>query len=271
MNLWITLKIAGILLVLALLVSCGPKKEPEAKAGRDAVTESAPKNSTGEIEQEEDVSFQEGKGLILSEATTQALGLKLEPVTLHELKFTIPVNVQIYREATEKFSKNGGEKSGSAYATVMLSKHEAERLNLGAKIVFDPPAGTDKPIEGTLWKLERTQASITEKVEALIEIPDQANRLFIGVFLKGLAQPEKALKSVVGVPSSAVLDTVQGKFVYIAKDGAYLRTSVKIGESSQNIVEITDGLQVGETVVVAPVEKLWLIELRLTKGGGHAE
>lgn len=271
MNPWITLKIAGILLVLALVVSCHPKQEQNEKAGREAVAEATPQSNAGATDQEEEVSFQEGKGLILSEATAQALGLKEEPVTQRELKFTLPVNVQIYREAAEKSSKSIGEKSGSAYATVMLSIPEAEKLRLGTKVIFDPPVGADKPVEGILWKLDRTQTSITEKVEALIAIPDQANRLSIGVFLKGQAQPEAASKSVLSVPGSALLDTVQGKFVYVAKDGAYLRTAVKIGESDQNAVEITDGLQAGEQVVVAPVEKLWLIELRLTKGGGHAE
>lgn len=271
MNPWITLKIAGILLVLALVVSCKQKQEQNNKAEHEAVTETTTQSSTGAADQEEEVTFQEGKGFILSKATAQALGLKEEPVTKRELKFTLPVNVQIYREAAEKSSKNVGEKSGSAYATVILSKPEAEMLRLGTKIVFEPPVGADKPIEGTLWKLDRTQTSITEKVEALIEIPDQANRLSIGSFLKGQAFPEAASKSVLSVPGSALLDTVQGKFVYIAKDGAYLRTAVKIGASDPNAVEITDGLQADERVVVSSVQKLWLIELRLTKGGGHAE
>jgi len=35
-------------------------------------------------------------------------------------------------------------------------------------------------------------------------------------------------------------------------------------------VEIVDGLLAGDAVVTKPVQTLWLIELRATKGGGHS-
>lgn len=271
MNLWITLRITGILLVLALVVSCKQKQESKEKTGSNPVAATEPKPHEDEADHEESVSFHEGKGITLSSETMNALGLKTTQAALHELNFTVPLNAQVYRGADENSSRSGGEKNGSAYATVMLSRQEAETLKRGTRVIFDSPAGSDQSIEGMLWKLDQTQASITDKVEALIEIPDPAHRLAIGIFLKGQASSGKALKKVVSIPHSAVLDTAQGKFVYVAKDGAYLRTAVKIGASDPNAVEITDGLQAGEQVVVSSVQKLWLIELRLTKGGGHAE
>lgn len=271
MNPWITLKIAGVLLVVTLLISCGQKQEPKEKAASNPIAVPEAKQHEGEADHDEGVSFHEGKGITLSNETVNALGLKTTQATLRELNFIVPLNAQVYRSADENSSRSGGEKNGSAYATVMLSKQEAETLKRGTKVIFDPPSGSDQPIEGILWKLDQTQSSITDKVEALIEIPDPAHRLPIGVFLKGHAQPGKTLKKVVSIPRSAVLDTAQGKFVYIAKEESYLRTPIKTGNADQIAIEITEGLQAGETVVVAPVEKLWLIELRLTKGGGHAD
>ena len=72
------------------------------------------------------------------------------------------------------------------------------------------------------------------------------------------------------VPRSALLDAATGTFVYVVNGTSYLRTPVKIGASTADHVEITDGLYAGDTVVAAPVNQLWLSELRLTKGGGHS-
>ena len=271
MNPWITLKIAGILLILTLVVSCKQKQESKEKSESHPAAATEPKPHEDEADHEESVSFHESKGITLSSETVNALGLKTAQTTLHELSFTVPLNAQVYRSADENSSRSGGEKNGSAYATVMLSRQEAETLKRGTRVILDSPTGSDQSIEGMLWKLDQTQASITDKIEALIEIPDPTHRLSIGTFLKGHAQPGKALKKVVSIPHSAVLDTAQGKFVYVAKEESYLRTPIKTGNSDQTAIEITEGLQEGEAVVVAPVEKLWLIELRLTKGGGHAD
>ncbi len=75
---------------------------------------------------------------------------------------------------------------------------------------------------------------------------------------------------VLAVPRSALLDAATGTFVYVVNGEHYLRTSVKTEARSADFVEITDGLYAGDVVVVAPVEQLWLAELRLTKGGGHS-
>jgi multidrug efflux pump subunit AcrA (membrane-fusion protein) len=72
------------------------------------------------------------------------------------------------------------------------------------------------------------------------------------------------------VPGSAVLETVYGPFVYVANGRALLRTAVRLGARRGGDVEITDGLYGGDQVAVRPVETLYLIELRATKGGGHS-
>jgi multidrug efflux pump subunit AcrA (membrane-fusion protein) len=64
------------------------------------------------------------------------------------------------------------------------------------------------------------------------------------------------------------LRAVDGTFVYAVNGDSYFRTAVKVGAESESMVEITDGLLAGDAVVTKPVDVLWLIELRATKGGG---
>ncbi|MES2309138.1 MAG: hypothetical protein V4507_09805, partial [Verrucomicrobiota bacterium] len=72
------------------------------------------------------------------------------------------------------------------------------------------------------------------------------------------------------IPRSALLETSQGSFVFVKNGDSWLRTEIKVGHSSKETIEITEGLHEGETIATQPVEALYLIELRSTKGGGHS-
>ena len=84
---------------------------------------------------------------------------------------------------------------------------------------------------------------------------------------RGSTEREEA---VAAIPQSALLRTTEGSFVYAVNGDAYFRTAVKTGAEVDGWIEITDGLLAGDQVVTRPVETLWLIELRATKGGGHS-
>jgi multidrug efflux pump subunit AcrA (membrane-fusion protein) len=76
--------------------------------------------------------------------------------------------------------------------------------------------------------------------------------------------------AVVAVPESAVLRAPEGSFIYAARGEAFARTSVTTGTETAGMVEISMGLSPGEKIVRTPVETLWLVELRATRGGGHS-
>ena len=106
-------------------------------------------------------------------------------------------------------------------------------------------------------------------VEVLVGITNSAARLKPGEFLTAtIAIPREQTVNV--VPKSALLRSAEGTFVYTVNGDAYYRTAVKVDAEVEGLVEITDGLLPGDMVVTRSVEKLWLIELRATKGGGHS-
>ena len=49
-------------------------------------------------------------------------------------------------------------------------------------------------------------------------------------------------QAVLAIPTSALLRTSEGTFVYAINGDTYLRTAVKVGSEADNWVEITDGL-----------------------------
>jgi multidrug efflux pump subunit AcrA (membrane-fusion protein) len=140
-------------------------------------------------------------------------------------------------------------------ASASIQDAEAERLEKqkfnGAKLV----------------RLDRASITATRRVEAIFALqknPPPQRGDFIELLLA--SEPRSAL----AVPKSALLDGATGTFVYVLNGENYLRTPVKVGIRSGEFVEITDGLYAGDVVVTAPVDQLWLAELRLTKGGGHS-
>ena len=84
----------------------------------------------------------------------------------------------------------------------------------------------------------------------------------------GLRSAEvQAKDGIVRIPLSAVVDTSEGKSVFVRNGSRWLRTSVKIGVASDEVVEVADGLLEGDLVAVSGGWYLWIAELQAIKGG----
>lgn len=70
------------------------------------------------------------------------------------------------------------------------------------------------------------------------------------------------------LPSSALLRTVKGDFVYVENGGWFLRTPVALGpRDPQGAADVKEGLYEGDRIVTAGVQGLWLAELQAINGG----
>jgi hypothetical protein len=235
------------LLASFLLISCGNKPETQSAADpHDHGSEAA------------GASFQEGKGIALMEETKQAIGLELAEVAEQTLQPSITLTAQVYRLASETSRRYGQERTGFAYGTTLVSPETAAQLQPGQKFAM-----------GTVWKVDRTQLPVLGQVEVLLELANPDHSLAVGAFIEVQIPLGTASQKVVSIPRSAVLQTSIGTFAFVENAGFLLRTEIKTGAENQEFIAITDGLYEGDTIAVKPVEALYLIELRSTKGGGH--
>jgi hypothetical protein len=249
------------------LAACGPT-QPEHSAddghGHGETGEHGDHHDHGE--EAGGARYAEGKGITLLDETKKAIGLEVAEAEEREIAPIVPLEAQVYRAANEP-SRPGGEQSGSAYATALVNPALAEKLKGGEPATM---TADNKSYQARIWHIDPVTKDAVNNVEVILQIPDPENTLRIGEFLSGSVTQSGAQQTVLTVPRSAVLETATGKFAFVENGDYLLRTPVSTGAESTDYFEITDGLYEGDIVASNPVETLYLIELRATKGGGHS-
>lgn len=233
--------VIALALGASLLTGCGDKKSGHEEASHGEHAES-----------EGGATFKEGHGLQLAPEVVRALALTTLEVAQRPLARTQTVTAQVYTT------------SASVRAVAMIPANQAEGLTPGLRATVSP----DGEATAELASISRIAEKATGQVELVFAFPN-ASATSVGDTVT-LALRLSADSPALVVPRSALLDTASGTFVYVVNGDAYLRTPVKTGSADADSIEITDGLYEGDTVVTAPVNQLWLTELRLTKGGGHS-
>ncbi|HEY0908248.1 MAG TPA: hypothetical protein VGD88_10775 [Opitutaceae bacterium] len=228
--------LVSLTLSALLLVGCGKKASSEA--GHDHS-----EHAEGEESEESGVTFKEGRGLQLSPEVIKALSLVTTEAEERSLSAELNLTAQVFATTPR------------VLASARLPAEQSEPLEqssfTGAKLV----------------RIDRSTVTATRLVDLIFEL-EASSKHQLGDFVTLALAVEPS--TVLTVPRSAVLEGATNTFVYVVNSGAYLRTPVKVGARSADFIEITDGLYSGDVVVVAPVDQLWLSELRLTKGGGHS-
>ena len=219
-----------LLAALALVLAGGCGKNPVV----------APATETKDADP---ITFREGSGLRLTPELLAQLGLKTAEAEERPLATTTTLTAQVFAVAPRVLA-NASVPSAAADAL-------AKNTFAGATLVrVDPPAGAATGRVDFIFALERTPAPAAGEFVAIAATAPS--------------------RSAVTVPRAALLDSATGTFVYVVNAGAYLRTPVKTGARTADLIEITDGLYAGDSVAATAVEQLWLAELRLNQGGGHS-
>jgi len=238
----------SLLAAASLLVGCGHKED----GGHG---EEAPASAT----------FKAGKGVIITEETTKILGVEITDVAERKLPNQIRFTVQVFGEKHHHLLNQGDHSGCDVHGAAFLPTESALVVKAGQPVSVRKD--TNNPLGGVVLAVQKALA--LGESEIIVGISNATTALMAGEFVPArISLPRD--EAVTAIPQSAVLRTSEGTFVYVVNGDAYFRTAVKVGAEADDWVEITDGLLAGDQVVTKPVETLWLIELRATKGGGHS-
>ncbi len=244
---------------------CGKKHEGD---GHDHGAEKAEGKEDGHGHEEEapsGASFKPGKGVIVTEETRKTLGLEIADVTEQKLPNQIPLTVQVFGEVHHHLINPEDHTGCDVHGSAFLSSESAAVVKVGqpVQILKD----TNSPLDGVVLGVQKALA--LGESEVVIGVSNATAVLKPSEFIPARINLPRD-EMVATIPQTALLRTSEGTFVYAVNGDAYFRTAVKTGAEGDGMVEITDGLLAGDQVVTKPVQTLWLIELRATKGGGHS-
>ena len=127
-------------------------------------------------------------------------------------------------------------------------------------------ANGKEELKGEVAAVNRSLEKVQGQAEVMLTIEDPGARLTNGV-IASISVPLGREQSVVTIPRSALLRTAEGDFVYTMSGKQFVRTAIKTDDVNDDLVEVTDGLYVGDRIVVQPVMTLWLAELQSVRGG----
>jgi hypothetical protein len=242
-----------------LFLGCTAEKPSSEKEGSPEASERDPK--------EQSVSYEEGKGLLLKPETTEAIGLQFASVIEQPLSSRVELEAQVYL-ATGDAMPAHNPKQRSAYASVVIPADQAKQMNVGDRITLRK--GKDE-LFGRLSKISASPWGGAHQTSLTLEIVDPKSLLHVGEFIYVALIGPLAKKPTLSIPRKALLETLTGTFVFVEREGHLLRIPVVAGTVDGDSVQIMEVLTGSDKVVMAPVELIYLTELRLTKGGGHAD
>lgn len=125
------------------------------------------------------------------------------------------------------------------------------QVKTGAKAKVKINAYPDKIFEGTITYVYPTLKAETRTVPVRVELPNPGQLLKPAMFAQ-VELPVGAKGEVVTVPTSAVIDSGTRRIVLVqAKEGRFEPREVKLGQRSDNYVEVLEGVTSGEPVVFA--------------------
>lgn len=229
--------VGSVLVVALALAGCQPK--PGESAGGEKSVEIGPKYSAK-------------NGLHVPDDTRLSLGLKIVEVTEQKVPATLVVQLRIYQ--------NGKE---SILASATVTPEEVIALKRGQAV---RATVSDANLTGQVTKVNDELLKATGMAEVLVEFRNPPGGSVVGAFLPANVELDSAA-SVVTIPRAALLECSDGHSVYTVSGESFVRTPVKVGAISGDLVEIKDGLYAGDQVVLQPVMSLWMTELAAVKGG----
>jgi hypothetical protein len=196
------------------------------------------------------IKYKANQGLFVTDISAKILGLKMADVEEKTLTKELRLTAQVYDVSPV------GKALASAWIPASLTE----------SITPDTAVSAPEKRGARVAQVSTLTTKMNQKAEVLLELDDSGDTLKVGQFLDLTATLPASVDAVV-VPRKAVLKTSEGSFAYVDNSGWKMRTPVKVGTEQDGLVEITDGLLSGDSVVTNPVMTLWMTELQLTKSG----
>jgi len=133
-----------------------------------------------------------------------------------------------------------------------INQNDLRRLRMGMPAVVALDAYPDRPYQGTLVEMapEANRQKATLQVKVTVHDPDDLVRPEMNARVTFQEPPRPGGAARILVPKEALVGGAESPAVFLVRDGKAVRRPVKLGAESGTNVEVVEGLQGGEDVVI---------------------
>ena len=133
-----------------------------------------------------------------------------------------------------------------------INQNDLRRLRMGMPAVVALDAYPDRPYRGTLVEMapEANRQKATLQVKVKVHDPDDLIRPEMNARVTFVEPPRPGGAARVLVPKEALVGGPEAPAVFLVREGKALRRPVRLGAESGTNVEVLEGLQGGEDVVI---------------------
>lgn len=140
------------------------------------------------------------------------------------------------------------ENSENVRVNISLSKYDLAKVTVGQKAEVVVAGNTYQGTVSKINHMAEANDSGTRLVTAQVHIDDADENIYLGIEGRVTIHAQKA-ENVLTVPFSAVNTDQSGDFCYVIADGVVERRTVTIGLTSEDSMEVLEGLEEGEQVI----------------------
>jgi membrane fusion protein (multidrug efflux system) len=140
-------------------------------------------------------------------------------------------------------------------AVFQVPERYSQRLQVGQDVTFRVAALPDVEFAGVVDFVDPVVRLPARTITVKAEVPNPNRDLKAGMFIEARLATDVRPDAVV-VPEDAILPLQGATFVWVVSEGTAGRRQVEIGVRMPGFVEIRDGVQAGEQVVVGGLERL---------------
>ena len=140
-------------------------------------------------------------------------------------------------------------------ASFQVPERYSERLRVGQRVQFQVAALPGRDFQGTVDFVDPQVQLPGRTITVKALVPNGARTLQAGMFIEARLATDTRLNAII-VPEDAITQIQGGAFLWIVVDNKATRRRVDLGIRTTGYVEIRNGVQVGDQVVVSGIDRL---------------
>ncbi|WP_373545244.1 efflux RND transporter periplasmic adaptor subunit [Chamaesiphon sp.] len=155
-------------------------------------------------------------------------------------------------------------------ATANIYERDLGRLKIGQQVSVKVPGMTDKVFSGQISRIGTAVDSQSRVVPVQATLDNSQGLLKAGTFAEIKLATDKVTTPVVVIPASAVVEANLEKLVYVKSGDGYQPTTVTLGQTVGDLVEVKTGLFAGDLVVSQRAPQLYAQSLKKQPASEHS-